>query len=158
VFPLAYDPETGQQAYDLKLLSTAGSRQFDTDAIIGRYDQRIAMTVLADFLLLGHEKVGTQALSVSKVDLFVRSLDAYLSEIAEVFNSHAIPRLLRLNGVDEALSPTLTYSTPKSVDLGAIGTFITQMAQAGAPLFPDETLEGHLRSIAGLPAVEAESV
>lgn len=158
VFPLAYDPDTGQQAYDLKLLSTAGSRQFDTDAIIGRYDQRIAMTVLADFLLLGHEKVGTQALSVSKIDLFVRSLDAYLSEIAEVFNQHAIPRLMRLNGVDESLSPSLTFSTPKSVDLGAIGTFVTQMAQAGAPLFPDEGLEAHLRSIAGLPAAQAEEV
>ncbi|MGA1588991.1 MAG: phage portal protein family protein [Ilumatobacteraceae bacterium] len=158
VFPLAYDPETGNPAYDLKLLSTGGRRQFDTDAIIGRYDQRIAMTVLADFLLLGHEAVGTQALSVSKVDLFVRSLDAFLSEIAEVFNNHAIPRLMRLNGVDEGLSPTLTWSTPKSVDLGAIGSFVTSLAQAGAPLFPDENLEGYLRSIAGLPVGEAEAV
>ena len=158
VFPLAYDPETGNPAYDLKLLSTGGRRQFDTDAIIGRYDQRIAMTVLADFLLLGHEAVGTQALSVSKVDLFVRSLDAFLSEIAEVFNNHAIPRLMRLNGVDEALSPTLTWSTPKSVDLGSIGSFITSLAQAGAPLFPDENLEGYLRGIAGLPVGEAEAV
>ena len=158
VFPLAYDPETGNPAYDLKLLSTGGRRQFDTDAIIARYDQRIAMTVLADFLLLGHEKVGTQALSVSKVDLFIRSLDAFLSEIAEVMNQHAIPRLMRLNGVDEALSPTLTWSTPKSVDLGSIGSFITSLAQAGAPLFPDENLEGYLRGIAGLPVGEAEAV
>ena len=158
VFPLAYDPETGNPAYDLKLLSTGGRRQFDTDAIIGRYDQRIAMTVLADFLLLGHENVGSQALSVSKVDLFVRSLDAYLSEIAEVFNNHAIPRLMRLNGVDESLSPTLTWSTPKSVDLAAIGSFVTSLAQAGAPLFPDENLEGYLRGIAGLPVGEAEAV
>ena len=158
VFPLAYDPETGNPAYDLKLLSTGGRRQFDTDAIIARYDQRIAMTVLADFLLLGHEKVGSQALSVSKVDLFIRSLDAFLSEIAEVMNQHAIPRLMRLNGVDEALSPTLTWSTPKSVDLGSIGSFITSLAQAGAPLFPDENLEGYLRGIAGLPVGEAEAV
>ena len=158
VFPLAYDPETGNPAYDLKLLSTGGRRQFDTDAIIARYDQRIAMTVLADFLLLGHENVGSQALSVSKVDLFVRSLDAYLSEIAEVFNQHAIPRLMRLNGVDEALAPTLTWSTPKSVDLASIGSFVTSLAQAGAPLFPDENLEGYLRGIAGLPVGEAEAV
>jgi hypothetical protein len=158
VFPLAYDPETGNPAYDLKLLSTGGRRQFDTDAIIGRYDQRIAMTVLADFLLLGHENVGSQALSVSKVDLFIRSLDAFLSEIAEVFNNHAIPRLMRLNGVDEAMSPTLTWSTPKSVDLASIGSFITSLAQAGAPLFPDENLEGYLRGIAGLPVGEAEGV
>jgi len=116
------------------------------------------MTVLADFLLLGHENVGTQALSVSKVDLFLRSLDAYISEIVEVFNQHAIPRLMRLNGVDETLSPYLSATLPKSVDLGAIGSFITSMAQAGAPLFPDETLEGHLRSLAGLPTGNAEEV
>lgn len=158
VFPLAYDPETGNKAYDLTLLSTGGRRQFDTDAIIARYDQRIAMTVLADFLLLGHEKVGSQALSVSKVDLFVRSLDAFLAEIAEVFNSHAIPRLMRLNGVDERLSPYLSFSTPKSIDLGEVGSFITSMAQAGAPLFPDENLEGYLRGLAGLPTGDAEAV
>ena len=65
---------------------------------------------------------------------------------------------MRLNGIDEALSPVLTFSTPKSVDLSAIGTFVTQMAQAGAPLFPDDALEAHLRSLAGLPAAEAEEV
>jgi len=158
VFPLAYDPETGQKAFDLTLLSTGGRRQFDTDAIIARYDQRIAMTVLADFLLLGHEKVGTQALSVSKIDLFIRAIDSYLSEITEVFNTHAIPRLMRINGVDESLSPYLSAQTPRNVDLGQIGSFITSMAQAGAPLFPDETLEGHLRGLAGLPTSDAEEV
>lgn len=158
VFPLAYDPETNQPAYKLELLSTGGQRQFDTDAIVARYDQRITMTVLADFLLLGHERVGTQALSVSKIDLFVKSLDAYLSEIAEVFNQHAIPRLMRINGIDEALSPTLTYNTPKNIDIGAIGSFVQSLAQAGAPLFPDEQLEDYLRGVAGLPTGSAEEV
>lgn len=158
VFPLAYDPETGNKAFDLTLLSTGGRRQFDTDAIIGRYDQRIAMTVLADFLLLGHERVGTQALSMSKIDLFERSLDAYLSEIVEVFNQHAIPRLMRLNGVDESLSPYLSAKMPKAVDLSQLGSFVTSMAQAGAPLFPDDVLEAHLRTLAGLPTGESEEV
>lgn len=158
VFPMAYDPDTKQPAYELKLLSSGGSRQFDTDSIIARYDQRIAMTVLADFLLLGHEKVGTQALSVSKIELFTRSLNAYLSEIAEVFNQYAIPRLLRLNGVSEEFSPTLTFTTPKTIDLGQLGQFIGALAQAGAPLFPDETLENYLRGIAGLPTGQSEEV
>ena len=52
-------------AYDLKLLSTGGRRQFDTNAIIARYDARIAMSCLADFILLGHDKVGTLALLVA---------------------------------------------------------------------------------------------
>lgn len=158
VFPLAYDPDTKLPAYDLKLLSTGGRRQFDTDAIVGRYDQRIAMSMLADFILLGHEKVGAQALSVSKIELFIKTLDAYLYEISEVFNQHAIPRLMRLNGVSETLSPTLTFTTPKNVDLGVLGGFLTSLAQAGAPLFPDEELEGYLRNLAGLPQGEAEQV
>ena len=35
VFPLAYDPDTGNLAYDLKLLSTGGRRQFDTNLNVG---------------------------------------------------------------------------------------------------------------------------
>ena len=158
VFPLAYDPETKQPAYDLKLLSTGGQRQFNTNDIIARYDQRIAMTVLADFLLLGHEQVGTQALSVSKIELFVRSIDAYLSEIAEVFNSHAIPRLMRLNGVNPDLAPYLSYTPPKNIDLDAISKFVQVLAQSGATLFPDQDLENYLRGLAGLPVGNAEEV
>jgi hypothetical protein len=158
VFPLAYDPDTKLPAYDLKLLSTGGRRQFDTNEIVTRYDQRIAMTVLADFMLLGHEGVGTQALSVSKIELFLTSLTAYLSQISETFNQYAIPRLMRLNGVNEELSPYLTYSPPKNIDLDGIAKYITALAQAGAPLFPDQDLENYLRGLAGLPEGQAEEV
>ena len=158
VFPLAYDPDTKQPAYELKLLSTGGRRQFDTNEIVTRYDQRIAMTVLADFMLLGHEGVGTQALSVSKIELFLTSLTAYLEQITQVFNQYAIPRLMRLNGVSEELSPYLTYTPPKNIDLDGIAKFITAMAQAGAPLFPDQDLENYLRGLAGLPEGQAEEV
>lgn len=158
VFPLAYDPDTGNLAYDLKLLSTGGRRQFDTNAIIQRYDQRIAMSVLADFILLGHQATGTQALSISKIQLFVDSLSAWLGSIAEVFNSYALPRLMRLNGFDVTKMPTLNYTTPENIDIGALGTFIQQLAGAGAPLFPDEALESYLRETAGLPRSMAEEV
>lgn len=36
--------------FELELLNSGGNRQFDTNAIINRYDTRIAMTVLADFI------------------------------------------------------------------------------------------------------------
>ena len=56
--------------YTLELLSSGGTRQFDTNAIINRYDTRIAMTVLADFIFLGHDKTGSWALSSDKTELF----------------------------------------------------------------------------------------
>jgi len=38
-------------------MSAAGSRQIDTDKIIRRYEQRIATSMLADFIL-GRERLG----------------------------------------------------------------------------------------------------
>lgn len=157
VFPLAYDPETGQKAYDIQLMSTGGKRQFDTNQIINRYDQKIAMSILADFLLLGHEKVGTQALSVSKIDLFMDTIEAWLGGIADVFNSYAIPRLLKLNGVDEDNYPTLKYSAPRDPDIGILGDYVSKLTASGA-LLPDDGLNDYLRDIAGLPADEEEQV
>lgn len=158
VFPLAYDPDTGNIAYDLKLLSTGGRRQFDTNAIIQRYDQRIAMSILADFILLGHQATGTQALSVSKIQLFLDSLSAWLRAISEVFNQHGVPRLMKINGFDVRKAPSINYQAPDNIDLGALGTFIQQLAGAGAALFPDEDLESYLREVAGLPRPMAEEV
>lgn len=43
--------------YTVQLLSTGGARQFDTNAIITRYNTAIAQTVMADFIMLGHESV-----------------------------------------------------------------------------------------------------
>lgn len=151
VWPLAYD-DRGNKKYDITLLTTGGRRQFDTDAIIARYEQRIAMTVIADFILLGHEKVGSKALGVSKVDLFTSALEAWLDGISGVFNSHAIPRLLQVNGMDVTKAPTLAHGRLQQVDLAALGEFIAKLAGAGAPLFPDDNLEGYVRDVAGLPA------
>jgi hypothetical protein len=157
VFPLAYDPETKQKAYDIQLLTSGGRRQFDTNQIINRYDQRIAMSVLADFILLGHEKVGTQALSVSKIELFLDSIEAWLAGIADVFNNYGIPRLMKLNGVPEELSPTLHYSAPRDPDLGILGDYVSKLTSSGAML-PDDELSDHLRELAGLPTDQTQEV
>ena len=157
VFPLAYDPETKQKAYDIQLLTSGGRRQFDTNAIINRYDQRIAMSVLADFILLGHEKIGTQSLSVSKIELFMDTIEAWLSSIGDVFNQFAIPRLMRLNGVSEELFPKLNWSAPRDPDLGMLGDYVSKLTATGA-MMTDDNLSDYLRDLAGLPAEESEAV
>lgn len=136
---------------DLKLLSTGGSRQFNTNEIITRYDQRIAMTVLADFILLGHEKVGSFALSSSKTSLFAVALGTYLDIIAYVFNQFAIPRLFALNGWPLDRLPYVEHGDIETPDLKELGDYIAKLSGAGMELFPDDKLENALREAAGLP-------
>jgi hypothetical protein len=152
VYPLAYD-ERGNKMFDLTLLSSGGSRQFDTDAIVGRYDNRIAMSVLADWLLLGHEGVGSFALGTSKMSMWTMSVDAIAKTIAGVINDHAIPRLLHLNAIKVDRAPKLAYGDVNAVDLTALADFVSKFAGSGI-LTPDDALEAHLRDAAGLPPAE----
>ena len=155
LFPLAYDDQ-GRELYKLTLLSSGGGRTFDTDKVVTRYDQRIAMTVLADFILLGHDQVGSFALGSSKIDLFTTAIAQIAESIAEVFNQHAIPRLMKLNGMDVSRKPTLSFGEIHAVDLAQIADFIQKASGAGA-LIVDEGLDEYLRLIAGLPPkVESE--
>ena len=149
IFPQIYD-DGGHKLFELVLLSSGGSRQFDTDRVITRYDQRIAMSVLSDFLLLGHDRVGSFSLGSTKMDLFTMSVDSIAKTIADTINTHAIPRLLRLNGIDTKRVPRITYSDVANVDIGAVSAFVSQMAQAGV-LAPDPGLEDYIRDLAGLP-------
>jgi hypothetical protein len=152
IFPMMYD-ENNNEMFSLELLSSGGSRQFDTDKIISRYDQRIAMSVLSDFILLGHEKVGSFALGSQKMDLWTMSVEAIAKSIAEVMNQYAIPRLLKLNGMNAELMPYLTYGQISSVDLGELGDYVQKLVGAGA-LMPDEKLEAYLREQASLTPAE----
>ena len=152
VMPSMYDDQ-GHKVFDLVLLSSGGSRQFDTDKVIQRYDQRIAMSILSDFILLGSDRVGSYALGTSKMDLWSMSVDAIAKNIAEVINQHAIPRLLKLNGMDVARAPYLTYGEVSHVDLNEIAGFVGNLVQTGA-IVPDPKLEEYLRDLAGLPPAE----
>jgi len=150
VFPLMYD-ESGHEMFKLSLLTTGGTRQFSTDEIITRYDQRIAMVVLADFILLGHEAVGSKALSVSKVGVFTRALKAWADMIAATINEVAIPRLLRINNIACDNLPKMEPGEIKDADLGSLGSYLWNLKQAGATLFPNDELTQALLRAADLP-------
>lgn len=152
VFPLMFD-ENGNEMFKLELLSSGGTRQFDTDKVITRYDQRIAMSVLTDFILLGHERVGSFSLGSQKMDLWTMSIDAIAKSIAEVINQYAIPRLMKLNSMDTELTPYVTYGQVSSVDLGELADYVQKLTAAGV-LMPDEKLEAYLREQASLPPAE----
>jgi hypothetical protein len=156
VWPQAFDA-SGHSLYDFKLLTTGGQRQFQTDPIISRYQTRIAMTVLADFLLLGTDSSGTgsYALATSKASMFQSALETWLNEIENVLNNRAIPLLFRQNGINSGPYPKFRHDIVQKPTLTDLATLISSMAGAGAQLFPDADLENHLREFAELPIRES---
>ena len=139
--------------WKLELVSTGSRRQFDTSAIIERYDTRIAMTALADFIFLGHQSTGSWALSSDKTELFAMAIGAYLDIICEVFNRKAIPQLINMNGsYFDGLTdyPKLIHGDVETQDLDKLGAFVEKMTGTGI-ITPDEGIEDYLRRQAGLP-------
>ncbi len=138
----------------LELLSTPGRSVIDFDKVITRYEQRMAMSALAQFIMLGMSNVGSYALSKDHSDIFVLSLSAWAQNIADIITRHALPRLLALNTFTYDQMPQMMHSEVSVPDLQALGSFINQMVGAQL-LIPDSNLENYLRDAAKLPKKEA---
>jgi hypothetical protein len=153
LLPAVFDAN-GNRLYEFKLLSSSGTRQFDTSRVINRYDTRIALTVMADFLLLGQQKQGSYALSDTKSKMFYQSLMSLLDNIAETINTQAVPELFELNGWERDELPYLAHGKAEPVNLEALGNFLERLTNMGMVL--DDRLENHLRGIADLPLRETQ--
>lgn len=141
-----------------ELVSSAGSRQIDTDAVIRRYRQDIATSMLADFVLIGQDAVGSFAMVDVKSDLFGIAIDGVLDLICEVINRYAIPRLLALNGMDVSEPPELAHGSAGRIDLEKVGNFLYQLSGAGAEIPWNTNLLTALFAEAGLPSNFEEDV
>lgn len=141
--------------WELKLLSTGSARQFDTNAIINRYDNRIAITMLSDLILIGSEKTGSFAMANTKQSLLSSALEAQLANIAEVFNKYAVPKLFQLNtfrGLTDY--PRIVPGQIESPSLKEIALLLRAM---GVDISNDMPLMNYLRKIADLPQMDEKT-
>jgi len=142
--------------YRLKLLSAGGRRPIDVNEIVKRYESRIAMSMLGEFILLGSESVGSFALADSKTSLFAQALGTYLDSITSIINNEAIPKLMRLNNLPERCFPTLAYDDIETPDLAAFSASLSSLVGAGV-LTPDDKLEEFVREYANLPGTDDDT-
>lgn len=140
--------------WDVILLSTGGSRQFDTDKIINRYDSRMLMSALAQFLLLGQEGVGSLALSGDQTNFFTMSVNTMADIIAETFSKYAIPRLLELNGFDP---DGITLEHTPAGDIG-VEVMAAALQSIGDKLTWTPKDESWLRQVMRLPEMSEEEL
>lgn len=151
VAPGGYDIDGS--GWKLELLTSGGRRQFDTNAIIDRYDKRIATSVLADFVMLGQQSVGSFALADNKTKIFALAIGTYLDIICEVFNNQAIPRLIDLNGDHfKGITdyPRMVHGDIEDPDLEQFASYLEKMVGLGI-LVPDDALEEEVRRVGHLP-------
>lgn len=119
--------------WELKLLTIGNSRrQFDTDRIISRYDKRIAITMLAQFIMLGMDRVGSFALSSDQNDLFKVATQSHLNRVAQTINTVAVPRLFSLNPTlgKSGKLPRLIPSSVAMPNLKDVAAYINALAKA----------------------------
>jgi hypothetical protein len=136
--------------YKFTLLSTNGGKQTAADPIIRRYDARIAMSMAAEFIILGTEKQGSFALGAEKSASFVRSLYWYGNTIAATLNKTAVKRLYDVNGVPVERRARICPGELDAPDLQSLGLFLQSITSNGL-LHPTPAVEERLREFADLP-------
>lgn len=139
-----------------ELLATPGHSVIDFNSVIVRYEQRMAMSALAQFIMLGMNGVGSYALSKDHSDLFILALSAWAEVIAETITRHALPRLLKLNTFTYDQMPELKHSELASPDLAQLASYINTLVGSQL-IIPDSNLENYLREAAHLPEKQADA-
>src|SRR5690606_27679618 len=76
-------PGSWKNVGGLQLISAEGSHTMDTEKVIQRYDARIALSVLADIILMGHENAGSYALAEVKRNLLGQAMMTWLDIIED---------------------------------------------------------------------------
>lgn len=124
----------------------------DSSRVIQRYDEAIARSVLAMYILLGSRERGSYALAQELGDLFFLSVEGFINMISQTFSKWGIPILFRYNSFPGITGfPEVATAINRRVDLEALSNFINATVQAQV-LSPDEELERHVRELANLPA------
>lgn len=118
---------TSQRLMDLELITANGSRSIDIDPVVRRYQHDIARSIMAEFMMLGGGSTGSYALSKSKTDLFLRSLESYINTIVDVLNKQLVERLWLINGLPFEVMPKLEAGDVAPHDLKEIAAFLRNL-------------------------------
>lgn len=148
---------TNMRQVEFSLVTAGGTRAIDTDNVIKRYDMAIARTVIAQFLMMSQSgSKGGFAQSRNETDLFFRAVEGMVNNIASTINRQLIPKIWRINGLNQMIMPFIKPGRLDPVDIDQLGNFIKNLASAGFSLFDPET-EEFLREAGGLPGIPEQS-
>ncbi len=153
MFPSDRDDQ-GNLLYEFDLVTPNANPNFDQIvSVIRMFAADITATVLAQFVGLGRDAVGSRALAEPQQAMFQVALGAMLDMLQDVFNRQAVDQLYDLNPDQSGPRATLTHGEVKNVDLSGLAELLLKTAQAGAVWFTgddDDPVQAKIRMMAGL--------
>lgn len=141
--------------WELSLLSSGSSRQINIGETIDRYDNRIAITMLSDIILIGNNKAGSFALADTKQSMLAAALQAQLQNIADVFNNKAVPDLFSYNYFPNTTG--LPKIVPGQIQTPSLKELALVLRAMGLNIAGDMKLQNYLRHILGMPDLDEET-
>lgn len=161
VFPREISRETNTDKFEFKLVGvsgSSGSKAFDAEKMITRYENKILMTFLADVLKMGQDSHGSFAMSDNKTSMLEAGIKSLLSEVLDEINRNLVRETLIINGwgnSNEEL-PEICLDDLEEYDLEVLGSFLQRVISVGA-LEVDEELSEWLRDVLKAPRVDRKN-
>lgn len=134
----------------LELLN-GDSHSFDSMAnAVNRMNQELARILGVEHLLLGATGGGSLALARSKVGTFYLTVTSTLLDLLEVYDRDLLVPWADLNGIPEELRPEMGVNEISDADVADLLDALAKLAQAGAPVMPDDPAVGEIYDLMGL--------
>lgn len=141
------------QKIDIPDMHTRGAQE--VDQAIMHHDMKIARNVLAQFINLGSNEVGSYALADVQTKTFMESEEAVAAYLCSVVNTDAIPELVDYNYEGVKVYPTIETEPLADADVKDLAAAIQQMATF---ISPDPAFEDYVRKLVGAPSSNKNTV
>lgn len=138
----------------------SGGKVYNVREIVRDYHHLIRQRFFMDFVSLGSEGVGTQALAKEVTGFFSLALGSVQRRMMEVWNTQLIPWIFRWNpnafsGMTEL--PQISWAKPGKINLQSVSQAISTMVASGV-IHTNKALEDHIREVYELPGISDEEV
>ncbi len=153
-WPHAQFAEKGQGAF-FDILTQEGTHT--TSDSLKYHSDRIAASVLEEFMRLGQGGEGARATADVQQDPFLLFCEVLAGAVVEdTLNRDLIPHLVRLNFEGVEGMPTLKASLIDSTSVQQLSEAVKKLSDAGA-LHADDVLEDHIRDRLDLPPADVDA-
>lgn len=144
------DVMTNTAKWGLELLSANGGAFADLGKAIERCRYDLAMIIGTENLLIGSGDSGSRALSADKSRNLYLQANSTVKDMAEAFDRDLLTPIWALNGLPDALKPSIFPEDVSFQDAESVAATLRDMAAAGAVLAPNDPIIQDMRDLMGM--------